>query len=1211
MASRPYLNFRGQELLAIFKNSGDDAVILNVLRAELVHRTTPSMRDLRTQVDEVLARLAKGGAATPATHPTTDSQRQPDLPLDIGKSTPPDGRRIPLGSPKSVAPGHMLPNSRDGDAVDEPTGVNRGKVGSIRPCGAISGVPSRWTFPDKRDFELEVRKDASRVERFVAALRALVKDMRRRGSGMRTVTLEHGEAIPLDGRERGYRFPYDGDAELFEGAKVTIAIGNRTCDGRIVSVSAQWLVVSFEDDLGTTIRTCILRIDNTAMIDALADRLDKVSSGEAKLNLTLADDVLDNREAEAPSNGTRNPPKTDHELNAQQKEFVERAIGNAVTYLWGPPGTGKTRSLSTLNELLFDAGKRLLICSNTNQAVDQVLINLCKTLTITHPALDDGRVLRIGRTEGIPPEFTEFVTLDGIVRRKSVDLQRRKNLLESEIQRLRLSADIAHRILDAFKRLDEVERVRDDLARERTAREKELADVEAVARQIAKSVANLERELAERGGAGMMRRLLMRTEGAIQADMATVRSRKDDANVQIGSHRDALQDPGRLAKEHEVIAQHGKLAAALRDQNRSAAQRQVDEIEEKTAPALREIADINRTLEGIEKAVVAQAKIVGATVTKTYLTPQQFANFDVVIIDEASMVMLPAIYYVSGLAKEKVIVSGDFRQLSPIVPTEQGAIQEVIGSDVFQAAGITEAVKAQRTPPKRTVMLTDQYRMNDAICRLISARMYSGRLRTQMHAKAETHHPPPPFSESLTVIDTSPIQPFVNKHGSSRYNLMNALAVRNLVRHFVEAGFAASGVSSSADKSRLGVCTPFAAQRDVLKRLTSGSGVIVGTVHRYQGDEKVAMVIDVPDSLGERYVSLFAQAGSPEDAGAKLFNVAVSRAEEHIIFIANLNFLDAKLPADAFLRGLLHEASTRGRIVDVRDVLAMWPIADDLQRVGRPFALDPETLRSGLFRQADFDAVCGADIEQATKGVAIYSGFVTPQRVAAYESLFRRKLLEGVKIRCVTRPPARNGSIPADVGREALDGLEAMGCIVNTRWDIHEKVVIIDDEIIWFGSLNPLSHTNRTDEMMARVTGKPAALQLSAFMAVTTSISPDKAEGLSVVSENPRCPDCRQRTTYRLGSYGPFWQCEDGCGWKQNIGRTNNNSKMPTPGAETLPKTGAPCPTCGGPTVLRHGPHGHFYGCASYPTCKGIAKDSRRPNGLSKTRRKRAGTRRR
>ncbi len=207
----------------------------------------------------------------------------------------------------------------------------RGRVGSIRPCGAIAGVPSRWTLPRKRDFEIEVGQHATRVEKFVAALRALVKDMRLRGGGMRTVTLEHGEAVALDGRERGYRFPYDGDADLFEGAKVTIAIGNRTCDGRIVSVSGQWLVVSFNGDLGPRIGTCVLRIDNTAMIDALADRLDKVRSGEAKLNLSLADDVLDNREAQLLTSINEKRPESYGNLNTQQKVFVDHAIANAVT----------------------------------------------------------------------------------------------------------------------------------------------------------------------------------------------------------------------------------------------------------------------------------------------------------------------------------------------------------------------------------------------------------------------------------------------------------------------------------------------------------------------------------------------------------------------------------------------------------------------------------------------------------------------------------------------------------------------------------------------------------------------------------------------------------------------------------------------------------------------------------------------------------------
>jgi superfamily I DNA and/or RNA helicase len=136
-----------------------------------------------------------------------------------------------------------------------------------------------------------------------------------------------------------------------------------------------------------------------------------------------------------------------------------------------------------------------------------------------------------------------------------------------------------------------------------------------------------------------------------------------------------------------------------------------------------------------------------------------------------------------GLFLSVFIVSGDFRQLSPIVPTEQGAVQDMIGSDVFQAAGITEAMRAQKSL-KRTIMLTDQYRMNPSICRMISGRMYEGRLKTQTQSRIGMPSPPPPFDGPLTVIDTSPIKPFVNKHGSSRYNLMNALAVRNLFQAF-------------------------------------------------------------------------------------------------------------------------------------------------------------------------------------------------------------------------------------------------------------------------------------------------------------------------------------------------------------------------------------------------------------------------------------------
>lgn len=76
--------------------------------------------------------------------------------------------------------------------------------------------------------------------------------------------------------------------------------------------------------------------------------------------------------------------------------------------------------------------------------------------------------------------------------------------------------------------------------------------------------------------------------------------------------------------------------------------------------------------------------------------------------------------------------------------------------------------------------------------------------------------------------------------------------------------------------------------------------------------------------------------------------------------------------------------------------------------------------RTGLFGQKDFDAVFRADLDQAQTSIVIFSAFVTPERVASYGDLFRQRILHGVKVRCVTRPPQYNGSIALERGRDKL-----------------------------------------------------------------------------------------------------------------------------------------------------------------------------------------------
>jgi superfamily I DNA and/or RNA helicase len=61
--------------------------------------------------------------------------------------------------------------------------------------------------------------------------------------------------------------------------------------------------------------------------------------------------------------------------------------------------------------------------------------------------------------------------------------------------------------------------------------------------------------------------------------------------------------------------------------------------------------------------VVKEAKVLGATCTKAYLAVKEVGQFDMVIVDEASMVVLPMLWFVAGLAKARVVVCGDFCQI--------------------------------------------------------------------------------------------------------------------------------------------------------------------------------------------------------------------------------------------------------------------------------------------------------------------------------------------------------------------------------------------------------------------------------------------------------------------------------------------------------------------------------------------------------------------
>jgi hypothetical protein len=463
---RPYSQFDIHTLEELAEKHWGDADVLSQLIAELAHHSKKRARELKARVEGRLAELSR----------KTECGARPDGPAAAPKPRLCQGTLF-APEPQRPAVGPRAKRADPGDKEEEKDGQSRrpDRVARIRSPQAAKGTRSKWIPEPSKNIKPTWKQSDPAPVRFEKALRLLVQDMKRQHSGAQTITLENGQRIGLDGAEFAYRFRWQGDEELFEGAAVEIILGNRTTPGRIVSLGAAELVIDAERDLGPAIRTCILRVDNTAMLVALADRMAALAGtsspttagrtvrGAGPFNHALADGVLTNS---GPKEAPVVPAAEDllAGLNDKQCAAARAALSLPISYLWGPPGTGKTKSLSAVMRALFAAERRSLVCSNTNQAVDQVLAQLCEELAGKDPsgacrveALREGWVVRVGAiaTDGPLAPWTDWVSLDGVAARKTKELKERLTALEERASAIEHRVLLARQTLQAFGDLEQ------------------------------------------------------------------------------------------------------------------------------------------------------------------------------------------------------------------------------------------------------------------------------------------------------------------------------------------------------------------------------------------------------------------------------------------------------------------------------------------------------------------------------------------------------------------------------------------------------------------------------------------------------------------------------------------------------------------------------------------------------------------------------------
>jgi hypothetical protein len=533
-------------------------------------------------------------------------------------------------------------------------------------------------------FEQAVRAEIASLDRETARRKTELFGGRRQGPHV------NGQSL--------FEFRLVDPLVLPEDASGTLEVGEESYRAVIVSLSGDSILLQLE---GMTpeaeqLPRALLKVDETELLKRLAEALQAAAS-EPERPDPIEVAVFHPRVADAGDVELPDRPYLVSVSDPSQRQALKRILGSRITYIWGPPGTGKTHLLARLVAALVDSGERVLLTSHTHAAIDEALFKLVDSReSDPGPLADDpetrnGKVLRLGKARD--PRVEDF-TQDAIVARRWASLTEQIAGLDQQIAVVGFRLE---RTADAVRRWDDADRAREALATAQAqlsaaqqAGTRSLRTLTRLAGDESAAIGDVERAQKSFiiGRSGRIERAKAAL-GQIERLRASALAESDDATqriTQIDAGLPSLEGALRQAEDALIGADDRTQASAM-------AQCLFDEL----ALLKSRRSDAERRRQSVSGEVLLSARALFATLTKTYVSPEiARLGIDTVIVDEISMAMPPLIYLAARLARKRVVLVGDFLQLPPIVRSDEQTPTDRLRTDVFHLSGLAHKLKLKR-----------------------------------------------------------------------------------------------------------------------------------------------------------------------------------------------------------------------------------------------------------------------------------------------------------------------------------------------------------------------------------------------------------------------------------------------------------------------------------------------------------------------------------
>lgn len=566
-------------------------------------------------------------------------------------------------------------------------------------------------------------------------------------------------------------------------------------------------------------------------VDAAFESISEMDR-EGKLNQPLKSFFGRNRSGTGTSKDPNIVVFNKDKINIDQMRVVYNSMVNHVTYVKGPPGTGKTETIFNVLLSAYANDKTVLVCSNNNHPVNDIFSKMTKSLTrkvgknekeeqILFPIMRLGNNDELKETLNKLKNIFTFANEHKNARTNDSFTQQNKNKALSGFKELK----------ELLKKYEERQELEDKVAK--LERILPLAEIDSISSEINNQI-RIQKQKLESS-------LIVNEEDVTKYAI----SASEDINFQNFVYYSSLS---RIKKILSTTNKDLREIIAIEDP---------DEAVHKLNKYLKDDKNLKRFTD------------IFPIIVCTNLSSEKLGDakphFDLCIMDEAGQCNI-ASSLIPIVRADDLLLVGDTNQLQPVTVIETDINDYLmekynIKPDYDYVHNSILSTMLRKDNNSKSILLRYHYRCGKRIAGFVNQRFYEEQLKL-LNAN----------EGNLTYVDVK-----------NTYNPDSRNAYTEEAKSIVD-------IIKKNNYHDVGIVTPFVNQAAMINDCLSQNNIYdvkAGTIHTLQGSEKSVIIMSAALSVktGQKTMDWIKN-------NHELINVAVTRAKEQFIFVGDKKAID-------------------------------------------------------------------------------------------------------------------------------------------------------------------------------------------------------------------------------------------------------------------------------------------------------------------------------